>query len=346
MLNNHPLVSVLMPVYNTENYLEDAIQSILSQSFSDFEFIIINDGSTDCSQRILDKFQLLDPRIKALHQENSGIVTALNKGLKMAVGKYIARMDSDDISLPDRLAKQLEFMENNANIGICGTACIYFGDRSGIGGTTTDSNEIKCRLLFWPSLVHPTVMIRRELVVDKGLYYRSGVTHAEDYEYWVRSSAYCDIANLPEPLLMCRAREGQTITSFKSEGDRSAMLVRRQLIGTLGIEASDEEMELHQSLISEYNGQISRDYIFKLDNWLHKLLDANDKLQIFDNNALADLLFDRWWNKCLNATKLGLWLWIKNRTSRLYKNNHLPVRARVSFALRCLLRTHYRGYKN
>ena len=116
----NPKVTVLMPVYNGEKYLKEAITSILLQTFDDFEFLIINDGSSDASVDIIQSFR--DPRIRLVHNDtNIGLIATLNKGLKLAHGKYVARMDQDDISLPRRLEKQTYFMDNNPDVGVCGT---------------------------------------------------------------------------------------------------------------------------------------------------------------------------------------------------------------------------------
>ncbi len=162
-----PAVSVVMPVYNTAEYVAEAVDSILKQTLSDLELIIIDDGSTDASPAILDQIQKADERVHVIHQQNQGIVGALNRGLKLAGGEYIARMDGDDISLPDRLAVQVAFMDRHPNVGICGTACRLFGDTSGLSWTTTDPDEIASRLIFWPCMSHPTVMMRRDLVVSE-----------------------------------------------------------------------------------------------------------------------------------------------------------------------------------
>src|SRR5918996_2481069 len=113
-----PKVSVVMPAYNAAVYLDEAVTSILNQTFREFEFIVINDGSTDDTVSILDKYEKSDSRIRVYHQENQGMIAALNRGCRLARGKYIARMDADDISLPRRFERQLEFMEGHPQIGI------------------------------------------------------------------------------------------------------------------------------------------------------------------------------------------------------------------------------------
>ena len=147
-----PKISVVMPAYNAAEYLDEAIRSILNQTFRDFEFIIINDGSTDDSISILDKQQKLDSRIRVYHQENQGMIAALNRGCRLARGKYIARMDADDISLPGRLEKQLKYMERHPQIGILGT-WIYSIDKNGFEKSSLASfykpKNAQMDSLFW-----------------------------------------------------------------------------------------------------------------------------------------------------------------------------------------------------
>ena len=316
-MNTRPLVSVIMPVYNTAEYLVEAIESILMQSLRDFEFIIVDDGSTDASGEILDRYKDIDSRIRVAHQENSGIVVALNKGMRMATGKYIARMDSDDISLPERLARQVAFMDNHPEVGVCGTACRLFGASSGVSWTTTDPEEIKSRLLFWPCMAHPTVMMRRSLVVKENLYYNPDFRQAEDYELWVRFSRHAQLANLPEALLMYRIRGNQVTSKFESEVANRANLVQRQALVALGMQPSDAEMELHLSL-HKSSFERSRDYVERVDAWLCRIMVANMDRPTYDVDALAAVLFERWVAVCAAEYGLGLWMLSKFKKSPLY----------------------------
>jgi len=202
-----PIVSVLMPVYNNEEYLVDAIDSILTQTFGEFEFIIIDDGSTDGSIEILNRYKNKDPRIKVyLQSQNVGIVEALNKGVKLSTGKYIARMDADDISLPDRLERQLAFLDSNPEVGVLGTN-IQLIDAVGEQHETIkfpDShNQILWSLCFYSPIVHPSALIRRNVILRVGGY-RSKYPHAEDYDLWTRLAGETHFANLPQTLLLLR----------------------------------------------------------------------------------------------------------------------------------------------
>jgi len=205
-----PKVTVLLPVYNGEKYLAEAIESILDQTFRDFEFIIINDGSTDHSPAILARYQQIDDRIRVYPQENRGLTASLNRGCQLARGVYIARMDQDDVSFRKRLEKQFDYMEDHPEIGVLGTwiECI-----DGNGARLVEVHDptmpslINWTLIFRNCVAHASVMMRRQVIEKVGLYNPEAV-HAEDYDLWVRASRVTRIANLPEILLTRREWEG------------------------------------------------------------------------------------------------------------------------------------------
>jgi len=199
-----PKVSVLMPVYNGALYLNESIDSILNQSFINFEFLIINDGSTDNSAFIINSYS--DKRIRYIElKQNSGIINALNLGLEQANGDYIVRMDADDIAAPNRIEKQVFFMDEHPEVAVAGSAVEYFGAKSGIMKVPVTHEEITWSLLFGASFFHPTVILRREILVGLGLYrYPTEYPHAEDYALWAELIGKTKFANLPDALLRYR----------------------------------------------------------------------------------------------------------------------------------------------
>jgi glycosyltransferase involved in cell wall biosynthesis len=297
-----------MPVYNAAQYLDEAVESILGQTLRDFEFVIIDDGSTDASGEMLDGYAKMDGRITVFHQENERIVASLNLGLRASVGKYIARMDADDISVPERLETQVAFMERHPKVGLCGSACRLFGGRSGVTRPKTTSEEIKAWLLFGPGIAHPTVMMRRDLVIRHGLYYDSEFEQAEDYELWVRFAQHCEIANIPEPLLLYRMSENQATRRYDSEIRGWDARVQMKALGLLGIEPSDREMELHLS-IRESRFPKSREYLEQFEAWLWKLFETNERNRVFESRAHAQVLLEMWRYVCISQPELGLWVW-------------------------------------
>ena len=204
-----PKISVVMPAYNAAVYLDEAVTSILNQTFRYFEFIIVNDGSTDDTASILDKYEKSDSRIRVYHQENQGMIAALNRGCRLARGKYIARMDADDVSFPARLEKQLEYIERHPKIGILGTwTCIVKdGMVAGNWCPSTSSKVLKWDLFFGVCVAHPSVLMRRE-VIECLSFYRADALHGEDGDLWLRASSITEFGNVPEILLKYRVWHG------------------------------------------------------------------------------------------------------------------------------------------
>lgn len=205
-----PLVSVLLPVYNCERYLADAIDSILSQTFSDFEFIIIDDGSTDRSSEVMAGFG--DLRIRIIQQENRGLAATLNRGIGLATGKYIARQDQDDLSYPERLGQQVDFMEAHPDCVLLGTwAQIMEIDRvvNRFHRHPVDEAELRYLMLFNNPFVHSSVMLRRTTLAQVGGYTTDPERQPpEDFELWSRLARAGGIANLGEVLLAYREIPG------------------------------------------------------------------------------------------------------------------------------------------
>ena len=200
-MKDTPLISVLMAAYNAQDYLDASIKSILSQSFTDFEFIIINDGSTDKTSEILKTYIKQDSRIRILSQKNTGLTVALNKGLKIAKGKYIARQDTDDISYPHRLQKQFNLMETELNIVLCGGNCdnLYPGGLQTVWGWQTDQ-EIRKSVFFKTPFAHSTAFMRADIAKQLGGYDESFKT-SQDMEFWMRFAKIGKISMIQEPII-------------------------------------------------------------------------------------------------------------------------------------------------
>lgn len=215
-----PPVSVVMSVYNGQRFLREAITGLLDQSLGDFEFIIVDDGSTDESSAILAEYARKDGRIKLYRQENQGLIASLNKGCSIAKGKYIARMDADDVSLPMRLEKQVRYMENHPSIGILGTWLRIIDNKGRLGPpwrAPTTPGAVKWALMFENCLAHPTIMMRREVFECLGSYNPEAV-NVEDYDLWVRATKLTQLANIPEVLLKRRDWEGSICsTNFQAQ---------------------------------------------------------------------------------------------------------------------------------
>ena len=186
MIDNKPLVSVILPVFNSQKYLKDSIESILNQTYTKIEIVCINDGSTDISLKILESYSKMDKRIKIISHENKGIAYSLNQGIKQSNGDYIARMDADDIAVPTRIEEQVEFLERNSKIGICGSWAEVFGnnDHPKLLKHPGNHERLRVKLLFSVCFAHPTVMIRRSLLTGNSICYNEKFTNSQDYELW------------------------------------------------------------------------------------------------------------------------------------------------------------------
>jgi glycosyltransferase involved in cell wall biosynthesis len=207
MPNNHPKISVVMCCYNGEKFLREAVNSILSQTFDDFEFLIVQDGSTDLTPLILQEYAQKDGRIRIIsNAKNIGLTKSLNKALPIARGDYVARMDDDDIALAQRFAKQVDFLEKNPKIALVGCLGFIINERGEVIGEkklALHYQEIKKRLLFNNQFIHSSLMIRKS-VLDKEGFYNEKFKKAQDYELVLRLAGKYPVANLPEKLLKWR----------------------------------------------------------------------------------------------------------------------------------------------
>ena len=241
-----PSVSVVMPVYNGERYLRDAIDSMLAQSFRDFEFLIIDDASRDASAEIVRSYP--DPRIRLVHNaRNSGVSASLNRGLELARGAYIARMDADDMSRPERLARQLAFLDRQPRCGIVGSWTeIWEGstrtDRS--HRHSTDDIDIRYDVLFDSPFVHSTVVIRKAVFTAVGMYpVTAHAPYPEDFALWSRAARGFGMANIAEPLLVYREVPGSASRSSPESFRRHASAISADnLAHVLGVAARDDDV--------------------------------------------------------------------------------------------------------
>lgn len=205
-----PTLSVLMPVYNAERYLAEAMESILQQTFTDFEFLIINDGSTDRSLSILQRYAAEDPRIRLVSRANTGYVQALNEMLALAEGEFIARMDADDISLPNRFAHQVEFLQQQPDVVCVGGAQAWIDEAgrflSCLSAPQEDSEIQRLALAGHTPINHPSAMMRRSAVLQIGGY-DPNLCPAEDLDLWLRLGEIGKLANLSETVLKYRQHD-------------------------------------------------------------------------------------------------------------------------------------------
>ncbi|HEX6159399.1 MAG TPA: glycosyltransferase [Thermoanaerobaculia bacterium] len=279
MSRSRPAISVVMPVRNGEAFLAEAIASIFTQTERDLELIVIDDASTDRTPQILETVD--DNRLRVLRNDRRrGIAGSCNRGLAVARGAYVARMDADDIALPHRLATQRAFLEVHPHIALCGTWVRMFGD----GDTRdrkleADPERMRCTLLLYNTLSHPTAMWRRG---DFPLTYDETFENSEDYDLWSRASHRVGIANVPEILLLYRVHEAQAGRD-REVRHREGRRVRTAQLETLGAKLDDELREMHEEIgwgRAVADGQ----------RWLETLLAANERTRVYDPATLAGVL--------------------------------------------------------
>jgi len=221
-----PLVSVVMSVYNCEKYIYKSIDSILLQTFTGFEFIIINDGSTDGTLNILREYEKKDNRITIYNQSNKGLTASLNFGIGIAKGKYIARQDADDISLPTRFEKQVYFLENNNAISLLGTNNMEVINGKEKLGNYYEFDYINKRVFLYSPFAHTSVMFRKEIFVKIGLYNESFKT-SQDFEAWMRFAKYGKISMLDEILVKLYRANDSVSSTWKFNQIYNAWRARR-----------------------------------------------------------------------------------------------------------------------
>jgi GT2 family glycosyltransferase len=228
---SHPLVSVLLPVHNAERYLALAIESVLEQSYGDLELLVLDDGSTDGSREIIERYAADDARIRVTSRAHRGVAATLNEGLGQARAELVARMDGDDVAMPQRLARQVEWLRADPACVVLGTSFVAI-DEDGREGRTHHCfvNDVTIRhaLPLHPCIPHPTAMFRRSVVVAAGGY-RADYAMTEDYDLWRRLAHVGRLHNLPEPLLRYRETATQLSTVRASTQAATAEWIRSEL---------------------------------------------------------------------------------------------------------------------
>lgn len=208
-MKQNDLITVLMPAYNAARYIDKAVASVLSQTYQHFELLIMDDGSTDETRDILARYQ--DGRIRVVRRKNRGLGCTLREGIQLSNGRYIARMDADDESVPDRLALQRQFLQANENCGVV-HSCADFIDENGavVGrnvGVRADSISTKWQLIWKNALIHPTVMIRTDVLTRHDINYDAELKSSEDFDLWNQLALVTDIEIMPQSLLRYRTHK-------------------------------------------------------------------------------------------------------------------------------------------
>jgi glycosyltransferase involved in cell wall biosynthesis len=300
------ILSIVMPVYNREKYIGISVKSILTQTFSDFEFIIVNDGSTDKTEEIIKNFN--DERIILLNNEqNKGIVYSRNKGLSVARGKYIGMFDSDDIAYPQKFEEQIMFLRKNPDFGMVGSWVKHIDEN---GNTLKTKWKLKAKPKFIPAImlfrnyfVQSTVVIRKEAIPVGG--YSKGFDVVEDSKMWFEVSLKYKVANLQKYLLHYRVHSGNASEPENEQMDPNLTKLFRYIFRKLEIEMTEDEIRIHY-LIKNREEITSFADLVLIEHWLLKILQKNKKLKKFEQCILRNVIFNRWLKACYKARRLNM----------------------------------------
>ncbi len=284
---NNELISVIMSVYNTnEAILRDSIESICQQTYQNIEFIIVLDKPTDNSVQIVKEYQEKDERIIIIeNDENIGLTKSLNKALTIAKGKYIARMDADDVAFHHRLEKQYQYMESHPDVVVLGTQiCTSLDPNHALDiyplcDWMPDQDFLKIRMLFHNvGVPHPTAMIRHDVLIQNGITYDERIKKSQDYKLWVDLMPYGSISVLNEMLLLYRVHTGQISADRKNQHEYANMVALEQAAKLLG-SMTEEDKQFHCCIsnVDIYNNDI-KGYA----RYIRKLIKANREKKIYD----------------------------------------------------------------
>jgi hypothetical protein len=306
-MSTAPRVSVAMTVHNDAPFIAEAVESILRQSFTDLEFIIIDDGSTDGTTEILRRFD--DPRLRIeFSARNRGIATQANRALDLARGHYIARMDGDDIALPDRLARQVALLEAEPEVVLCGAWAERFDEAAGTRAVwrfPTRHEDILPYGLFRGAFCNPLTMLRRATLERHGLRYDPSYPLAEDMHLWYRLLRLGRGANLPEVLLRYRLSPSQVT---QAQADAKPALNGRLwtlMLADLGLPTDPDTLALHAA-VARPLWPAEADFLRRAVAWLEALLAANEEARLYDPEGLRRLFRETLYWRCRAAERRGL----------------------------------------
>lgn len=291
-----PVVSVLMPVFNAAPTVSEALRSMLNQTLSSLEVIVVNDGSTDGTMEAVGSFR--DPRIIIVHNpENLGLAASLNVAIRVSSGGYLARMDADDSSAAERLEKQVAFMEKNPHVDIVGSALQYFGYSSHLEKFPGDDEACKARLLFNVCFGHPSVLFRRRVFDREENYYDPGLRqYSEEYDLWCRLAPRHKFANLPEPLVLYRTYPPFEKSRDEEQRIRNSERIRYDYLVRLFGPVSPEQFEMHSKLARL--SRVSSDELAGVLQWLDELETLNGRVRAFNPETFGSQLAERFFALC------------------------------------------------
>ncbi len=286
-----PRISVILPVYNGEKYLSESIHSLFAQTFTDFEVVVIDDGSEDDTQGILSRFS--DARLRIIRlSQHQGLVSALNTGIRESASQFIARMDADDISMPRRFERQLAFLHSHPEIAICGTWARTFGRRRRLHRVPVKPEDVHARLFFGGAMDHSSLMMRRAFLQKHSLTYTDNFPYAEDFDLLSRAAEFTKLANLGEFLLLYREHQRQVSVLWRQEQEQAEIRLQARQLRSLIPDATSEEESFHLCLL---RGRIEFSSLVRAERWLLRLDRINRAKSRYDVTAFRRELCRKWY---------------------------------------------------
>ena len=312
---NSPLVTILLPVYNSVETLQETLDSLWAQTLTDFELLVVDDGSEDGTSTLLAA--CTDPRLRVLRNpERLRLAGALNRGMKEATAPLIARMDADDLALPERLEVQKAWMDAHTDCAMVGGWTRHFGDRrKSCEKYPVEPDAVRAFSMFNCPFAHPTVMFRRELFLEEGLMYDGSFYPTEDFELWSRVVHRFPCWNIPDVLLNYRVHAASMTGSDWTNMDTQACRLIRAQFAHLGVEISEAESRLHRDIGM---ARVSLDGLGEAVVWLEDLERRNEAIRFCDPSCWRSELQDRLYHMCMNATSGGKEVLQAFRMSRLW----------------------------
>jgi glycosyltransferase involved in cell wall biosynthesis len=335
-------LTVIMPVYNGERFLKESIDSVLSQTFTDFQLIIIDDGSKDNSLSIIDPFIKNDSRVILIENNvNLGVAKTRNMGLDIVQTQYLAWMDCDDILHKDRFKEQVAYLDKNPHVSICGSWMKRFEHgKEEICKSPLKHGEIAGLLLFKPAIWNATTMFRTFDIKNNGLKFNDSLPIAEDYDFYLRASFTLKLANIPKPLYFYRRTKGSITHQYESNEHQHLFQIHKKIYPKLfmlfNLPVNNTNLYLHfkigsDLLINNYN-----EYII-IFNWLNSILKNSKGIKEYNNKEFYDALAFVWFFVSKKSSQIGVKtfiFYIKNANKFGYVN----IYGILKLFIRCLIK--------
>lgn len=333
---NNPVITVLMSAYNAELFVANAVESVLNQTYVDFELLIFEDKSTDSTLEILRSFT--DPRIRLIsNTENRGLTKNLIHGMCMARGEFVARMDADDICMPHRLATQVTYMHEHPEVGVLGSAVIFFDvkGKEFVAYQPLEHEEIKCALFYGFTMLHPSVMIRKADFDKHGLNYDPEFRVSQDHDLWVRAIRNVRFANFHQPLIKMREHKGKIGNTQKAYQQELSNTIRRRQLKQLQVNFTGHELE---TFCADESAAAKWDKVdlVSYESILRKIFERNEEVSNFDQNMLVSIGVSSFRGKCrlllLEGSGVGRYYW----QSKLKCLDNPSMKQRIGMFVRSL----------